>query len=312
MVALNVPPERPVAEPNRAKPGWFGRHVDLVLIAPATATLLALIIIPTVYLLWMSLNRLDVAESSEPTFVGLSNFANMLLNDAEFWPAVGRSVFFVTMAVPVELLLGLTLAVLMNRKLRGLGLFRTLMVMPMAMTPIVAGMTWLILYNPTHGLINNILGAVGISGPAWTSDPTLALPAIMVVDIWQWTPFMFLVLSAALLTVPQDLVDAARVDGASAWREFRHIGLPHIRRIALIAALILLIDSWKTFDSIYALTKGGPGTATQTLNFYAFLQGFQWFHLGYAAALLVVGVVVAGLFTWAFLKLDRDQTSSVR
>jgi multiple sugar transport system permease protein len=292
--------------------GWADAHVDGLMLFPAVVLLVGLVVLPTLYLFQLGLSRLEVSESTDAVFIGLGNFVHMFTDDPEFLPAIGRSVFFVIVAVPVEFLLGLTMALLMDRRLRGLGILRTLMVMPMAMTPIVAGMTWLILYNPTHGAINYLLSVVGINGPDWTSDPVLALPSIMIVDIWQWTPFMFLVLSAALLTVPQDLLDAARVDGASRWQEFRAVSLPHIRRVGLIAALILLIDSLKTFDSIYALTKGGPGTATQTLNFYAFLQGFQWFHLGYAAALLIVGVGIAALLTWAILKADPDLTASGR
>lgn len=285
---------------------WVDDHVDGLMLAPAIVVLLLLVVLPTLYLFRLGLSRLEVSESSEAVFIGLGNFVHMFTDDPEFVASIGRSVFFLAVAVPLEFVFGLGMALLMNRRIRGVGFLRTLMVMPMAMTPIVAGMTWLILYNPTHGAINYVLGLIGISGPDWTSDPTLALPAIVAVDVWQWTPFMFLVFSAALVTVPQDLLDAVRVDGASAWQEFRAVSMPHIRRVGLIAALILLIDSWKTFDSIYALTKGGPGTATQTLNFYAFLQGFQWFHQGYAAALLMIGILLAACLTWAILRVAPE------
>lgn len=286
--------------------GWVDRHVDGLMLAPAIVLLLALVVLPTLYVVQLSTSRLELSEGGDATFIGVRNFVHMLFEDSEFLPSVGRSIVFVLVAVPIEFLLGLAMALLMDRKLRGLGILRTLMVMPMAMTPIVAGMIWLILYNPTHGAINYLLGLVGITGPNWTSDPSTALLSIIIVDIWQWTPFMFLVFSAALLTVPQDLLDAARVDGASSWQGFRYVSFPHIRRVGLIAALILLIDSLKVFDQIYALTKGGPGTATQTLNFYAYLQGFQWFHLGYSAALLVIGIVLAAAFTWVMLRANPD------
>jgi multiple sugar transport system permease protein len=290
--------------------GWVDAHVDGLMLAPAMVLLVALVVLPTLYVVQLSMSRLELSESGDAVFIGVGNFVRMLFDDPEFLPAVGRSIFFVVVAVPVEFVLGLSMALLMDRQLRGLGILRTLMVMPMAMTPIVAGMIWLILYNPTHGAINYLLGLVGIAGPNWTSDPNTALLSIIIVDIWQWTPFMFLVFSAALLTVPRDLLDAVRVDGGSSWQGFRYVSFPHIRRVGLIAALILLIDSLKVFDQIYALTKGGPGTATQTLNFYAFLQGFQWFHMGYAAALLVIGIVLAAVFTWAMLKADPDLLGS--
>ncbi|HUQ79203.1 MAG TPA: sugar ABC transporter permease [Patescibacteria group bacterium] len=276
------------------------------MVAPTVVLLLSLVIFPTLYLLGLSLSRWDVTDSPSAIFIGFGNFIRLLTDDSEFIAALGRSVFFVAIAVPLEFAFGLGLALLMNRRLPAIRMIRTLLVMPMAMTPIVAGMVWLILLNPNYGLINSLLRIFGIEGPAWTADPTWSLPAIILVDVWQWTPFMFLVLTAGLLALPQDLLEAARVDGASNWQEFRYVVLPLLRRVALLAILIRAIDSWKVFDTIFALTKGGPGTATETLNFYAYVQGFQWFHLGYAAALLVIGVVVASIFSEIFLRAEPD------
>jgi multiple sugar transport system permease protein len=280
--------------------------MDALMVAPAVILLVALVIFPTLYLLVLSLSRWDVTDAPDAVFIGLGNFVRLLTADDQFVAALGRSVFFVAIAVPIEFILGLGLAVLMNRRLPAIGVIRTILVMPMAMTPIVAGMVWLILLSPNYGFVNYLFTLIGLEGPAWTADPTLALPSIMIVDIWQWTPFMFLVLTAGLLALPQDLLEAARVDGASAWQEFRYVAFPLLRRVALLAILIRCIDSWKVFDTIFALTKGGPGTATETLNFYAFVQGFQWFHLGYAGALLVIGVIVASIFSEVFLRAAPD------
>ena len=211
---------------------------------------------------------------------------------------------FVVVGIAVEYVLGLAIALLMNRRLRGIGIFRTALLLPMAMTPIVTGMVWLILYNPNYGLINYLLGLVGIQGPDWISQPNTALLALIIVDIWQWTPFMFLVLSAGLAGLPIEVSEAAKVDGANRWQEFWSVTLPLLKRTSLLAILLRVIDLWKVFDTIFALTKGGPGTATQTLNFYGYLQGFRWFNLGYAAAIMVVAMFVIMFFANYFMRLQ--------
>jgi multiple sugar transport system permease protein len=280
------------------------RHAEALMLAPSVVLVALLIVVPTAYLVFVSMSRLEITNAGAPEFIGLDNYVRLLTDQPEFWASLGRSVFFVFVAVPLEFLLGLGLALLMNEKLRGIQIIRTVMVMPLAMTPVVVGLVWLILYNPTFGQINYLLSLVGVEGPEWLSNPTLALPAVIAVDVWQWTPFVFLVLSAALLTVPKEVIDASHVDGASGWSEFRNISFPYIRRTAFVVVLLLFIDSWKAFDAIYALTKGGPGTATQTLNFFAYLQGFQWFHLGLAAAVIVLGVLASGIFSDLFLRVE--------
>jgi multiple sugar transport system permease protein len=284
---------------------WVDRHLIAILIAPALILLVLLVIFPTLYLLVLSLLQWDFT-APDIKFVGLKNFIEILTDDSYFWEALFHSVIFVVCGVTVEYGLGLGLALLMNREMRGIGIFRTLLISPMAMTPIVTGMVWLILLNPTYGLLDYLLGLVGIHGPAWTAQPQFALPALILVDVWQWTPFMFLIMSAGLLSLPIEVLEAGRVDGASPWQQFWLITLPLLRRVSLVALLLRTIDIWKVFDTIFALTKGGPGTATQTINFYGYMQGFQWFHLGYAAALMVIAVVVVIIFTEIFVRLAGD------
>jgi multiple sugar transport system permease protein len=282
---------------------WVDRHLIPVLISPTLLLLIALVIFPTLYLLWLSLSKWDMS-SGGPQLIGLGNYIKLFTNDDFFWKAVQRSVLFVIIGVLIEYILGLGIALLMLKPLRGIGLFRTLMTAPMAMTPIVTGMVWLILYNPNYGMVNYLLSFVGISGVEWISQPITALPALIIVDIWQWTPFMFLVLTAGLLSIPTELSEAAWVDGANSWQEFWYVTFPLLKRISLLAILLRTVDIWKVFDTIFVLTKGGPGTATQTLNFYAYLQSFQWFHLGYGGAIMVVGVAVILIFANVFLKFE--------
>jgi len=282
---------------------WVDMNLIPVLITPTLFLLLILVIFPTLYLLWLSLSKWDVS-SGGPQFIGFGNYLKLFTDDNFFWKSIQRSVIFVIVGVSVEYILGLGIAILMLKPIRGIGLFRTLMTAPMAMTPIVTGMVWLILYNPNYGMVNYLLSFIGITGVEWISKPETALLALIIVDIWQWTPFMFLVLTAGLLSVPTQVLEAARVDGANVWQEFWHITFPLLRNISLLAILLRTVDIWKVFDTIFVLTKGGPGTATQTLNFYAYLQSFQWFHLGYGGAIMVFGVAVILIFANVFLKFE--------
>ena len=275
----------------------------LLLLLPAMVVLLLLVVFPTLYLFYLSLSRWDIMTSA-PRFIGLGNFREMFSADPMFWESLRISTVFTVGAVTVEYGFGLALAVALNRKLPGLGLIRTLLIVPMAMTPVVTGIVWRMLYDPTFGMINYLLGQVGITGQAWVAQSSTALYALMVVDIWQWTPFMFLVLTAGLQSLPSDPFEAARVDGASRWQTFWQIAFPLLWPVSLLAILLRAIDAWKVFDIVYAVTKGGPGTSTQTLNFYSYTKGFQWFDLGYAAALIVVVLFVATIFTNVLVRVQ--------
>lgn len=282
---------------------WVDKNLILVLLSPALVLLIILVVFPTGYLLLLSLSKWNVSTAGM-SFIGLKNFFDLFTSDSYFWIAFLRSIIFIIVGVSIEYFLGFCIALLMNKPLKGIPFFRTLMTAPMAMTPIVTGMVWLILFNPNYGLINFFLEGIGFSGIAWISDPKTALLGVILVDIWQWTPFMFLIISAGLLSVPSEISEAAKVDGANSWQEFWRITFPIMKHISLLAILLRTVDIWKVFDTIFALTKGGPGTATQTLNFYAYLQSFQWFNLGYAGAIMVFGLVFIIIFANVFLRID--------
>jgi multiple sugar transport system permease protein len=284
------------ARSNRLSPRTAARLEPYALLLPALIVLLLLVIFPTLFLFYLSLSRWDIM-TAVPRFIGLGNFREMFFDDLMFRESVRISAVFTIGAVVVEYALGLALAVALNRKLPGLGIIRTLLIVPMAMTPVVTGLVWRMLYDPTFGMINYLLSLIGLTGQAWVAQSSTALYALMVVDIWQWTPFVFLVLTAGLQSLPNEPFEAARVDGASRWQTFWQITFPLLWPVSLLVILLRTIDAWKVFDIVYAVTKGGPGTATQTLNFYSYTKGFQWFDLGYAAALIVVVLLVATIFT---------------
>jgi multiple sugar transport system permease protein len=270
---------------------WLNRHFVGVTLAPTLVVLVALTIFPTLSLFYFSLSKWAITDY-RPRWYGLNNFKHLLFQDPQFWHSLWITVLFVAGAVGVELLLGLAIALLFDQKLKFVGLLRSLLLLPMVMTPVVAGLTWRVLYNPSFGLINYFTGLVGVPPLAWIDRAATALPALIVADVWQWTPFMFLMVTAGLQALPVEVFEAARVDGASGSQLLRYLTLPMLRQVILVAILLRSIEAVKTFDIIFMLTRGGPGTATQTLNIYTFYLAFEWLKPGYAAAMAVVMLIL--------------------
>ncbi len=194
----------------------------------------------------------------------------------------------------------MALAVLFSREFRGNRLVRTLLLIPMLLAPIVAGLIWRFMYNPQIGIINFLLRLVHIRGPVWLGDPSVALPAVVLVDVWQWAPFMFLMLFTGMASLPVDVFEAAMVDGTSGFQRFFLITLPLLRPIILVAVVIRVIDTLRIFDTIFVLTRGGPADITEVLSIYTYKVGMNFFRIGYATTmsyfLLVIITIVSKLF----------------
>jgi multiple sugar transport system permease protein len=255
-----------------------------LLVAPTGVVVALFTLFPIVYLLWVSLQAVNGRQMK---FIGLDNYS-LVATDPTFWDAVRVTLLYVVATTGTELVLGFALALVLSRKLRGLGIVRTLLIIPMAMTPVVVGLTWRLLYTPPFGLVNYSASLAGMGLPPMLTDPVLALVAVVVVDVWQWTPFMMLLVLAGLQSLPNEPFEAAAVDGASRVQALRYLTIPMLRGIVLVALIFRGIDAFDTFDTIYVLTRGGPGTATQTLTMFDFFEAFRWFHFGYAAAVAVV------------------------
>ena len=209
-------------------------------------------------------------------------------------------------------MLGLGLAVLLDRPLRGRSIFRAALLIPMMLPPVVAGVVWRLMLNPDFGAINGTLKGAGLNTDAltWTASPLLALASVIAVDIWQWTPFMFLVLLAGLQAIPQEPYEAAMIDGASAWQTFRHVTLPLVRPAILIALLLRTMDLLRVFDQIFILTEGGPGFATETVSLYIYRAAFRFFDFGYAAAMSFVLLVVTNIISLTYIRLLQKQEAA--
>jgi multiple sugar transport system permease protein len=308
MVSL---PTRAAAKPA---PGGFSaagrdRAVAWAMVAPSALVILAFSVFPLLYSLTLSFLRWDMQSEDHP-FVGLANYA-AALTDPRVWGALVNTLIVVVGGVGIELVLGLALALLLVDDLRGKRVVIPLLILPVMITPIVVAFTWRMLWDAQYGAINELL-AMLLGRPVlvvWLGSRVTALFAILVTEVWQWTPFMFLILLAGLAGISQELYEAAAIDGAGWWRRFRDITLPSLSRVIAVAVLFRALEAFKVFDFVFLLTQGGPGTATETISFYVYQLGFQFFRMGYAAAisyLVLIGLTVfATLYVARFLREER-------
>ena len=283
---------------------WRDGGLPYFLIAPTVAVLVALSIYPLLYAIRVAFQN----ESSSWTFANFTRLAS----DSFFLAALWHTLVYATVALTFEFLLGLGLAVLLDRPLRGRSIFRAALLVPMMLPPVVVGVVWRLMLNADFGAVNGTLKSVGVNTEAltWTASPTLAMVSVIAVDIWQWTPFMFLVLLAGLQAIPQEPYEAAMIDGASAWQTFLHVTLPMLRPAMLIALLLRTMDLLRVFDQIFILTEGGPGFATETVSLYIYRSAFRFFDFGYAAAMSFVLLIVTNIISAGYIRLLQKQEAA--
>ncbi|MBO0812713.1 MAG: sugar ABC transporter permease [Microlunatus sp.] len=285
--------------PSRRRLGRRESAAGWIFTSPALLVLILLNTFPLIYSILISFSRVDTSTGLEFGERTLSNWSG-LLQDSQFWGSLQFTVIFTVLAVASEYVLGLALALLLREKLAGGGFFRVLFAIPMMLTPVAIGFMWRMLYDQSNGPINAALGFLGLGSPGWLSDRHLAVVSVVIMDVWEWTPLVFLLLLAGLQSIGSELIDAARVDGASGWQIITRIILPLLAPVSVTAVFLRMIDSFQVFGQIFLLTGGGPGTATTSTTLFGFFQGFQSFDLGYGAAialsLLVLVIVVSTLF----------------
>jgi len=253
------------------------------------------------YAVWLCLHNISLTNAKVTQFVGIDNFVR-LATDWRGLQALWRTVLFVMLATSIEVVLGIAIALFLDQDFPGKKVVRAMILVPMIMTPVIAGLTWRFLFNAQSGMINYWLSLVGIAPVDWLGNPGIALYAVLAADIWQWTPFVVLLAMATLETIPKDLVEAARMDGASETRVIWHIILPMLRRTQAVAALIRAIDSVKAFDLFYIMTKGGPALSTETQNLYGYTVAFTNFDISYAMTIALFLTIVTNV---ALLLLNR-------
>jgi multiple sugar transport system permease protein len=264
------------------------RRFALALLAPALAVLLLVTTAPLVYLLWASLQRLDMSMPWLQGFAGLANYQKMGA-DPRFWNSLVLTLVYTSSTVVLQVLVGLSLALLVLQIPRGQALLRIAAILPIVLAPVVVGLFWrTLVLAPDFGLVDLVTRTLGLGSHNWLGDPQLALISVIAIHTWQWTPFAFLVLLATLATLPPDIYEAARLDRAGAWQRFRHITLPLIRPAVVMVVILRTMTALSAFAAIFAATGGGPGSATEILNLYAYRTSFTELNIGYGAALATV------------------------
>jgi multiple sugar transport system permease protein len=290
--------------------GFVDRHARWLFPAPALLFVFALMVFPIAYTVWTSLTGWDLGTGHPQTFIGAGNYAN-LVGDERFRGAIGRTLYFTAIAVGVEVTIGVAIALILHREFRGRRLVTSILLLPMMATPVAIAMVWLLMYEPTAGIVNFVLRSLSLPTPLWIAGRDSVIPALALVDIWEWTPMVVLITLAGLASLPSDPFEAASIDGASTLQTIRLITLPLLVPTIVVAALLRLIDALKTFDIIYTMTGGGPGFASETLNVFSYQQAFQYFSFGYASSVLVVFFAIVLALSLAFTYVRRESPSRV-
>lgn len=289
----------------RSKRHLRDRDYLVLFLAPAIIALLALTLYPLVYSLYISMTAWNLSvPSTQGQFIGLKNYTDTLASK-EFWAAIGVTLKFTVSSVLGCMLVGTALAFLMFQNLRGNMVVRSFIIGAMIMAPIVVGTAWRLMYNPKWGLVNYILDSIGIGGQPFLAQQNTVIPALVVTDVWQWSPLVMIIVLAALQARPQEVYESARIDGASAPQTFLRITLPLLKPSLLLAALIRTMDAFKTFDTIYAMTKGGPGTHSQNINILMYNTGFENFHIGRSAAMALLTLIMISLVCTLILQFTK-------
>jgi multiple sugar transport system permease protein len=266
--------------------GFVERNLRVLFPLPAVAFVTVMMVFPIAYTLFLSFTNWNLTSGMPLKVVALRSYARVLA-EPRFIEAVGRTFLFTGMAIAAETVLGFTVALVLNREFRGKGFIKLLLLLPLVATPVAIGIVWNLFFDPTIGLANYALSLLGLPKQAWVSDAATVLPSLVLVDIWQWTPMIALIVLAGLAGLSSEPYESARVDGASELQILRRITIPMVMPTVLTAMILRSIDALKTFDIIFAMTGGGPGYSSETLNILGFKYSFEYFRMGQASVVLV-------------------------
>lgn len=276
-------------------------------ILPTIAFFIAMVVFPMVWSLSLSFYNWKAAAGREKIFVGMKNFYTIFFTDMRFWNDLRFTLFYVATAVFLELVLGLGLASLLNKKIPFRNFFRVVYLLPMTAPPIAVAFLWRMLLEPDVGVINQILRRIYLPAIKWTTEVSIAPWTLVMVDVWQWTPFMFLALLAAFQSLPQEIYDAAAVDGASKFQVFFYVTIPLVFPIIITLVLLRTIDAFKLFELVFGITGGGPGGSTESLSYYIYTTGLSYFDIGYASGLSWVFLLLVMVIAIFVLRLLRKE-----
>jgi multiple sugar transport system permease protein len=271
-------------------------------VVPAALVVFVVIVFPWIFTLYMSVHEWRVG--SPTIWVGLDNYAR-LFTDSRFGWSIIRTLYFTVLAVVFPMVIGIAAAVCFSRDFRFRGVARTIFIMPMMATPVAVALVWTMMFHPQLGVLNYLLTSVGLPPGTWSYDANTVIPTLVLVETWQWTPLVMLIVLGGLASLPMDPYEAAKLDGASSWQMFRHISLPMVWPHIVVALVIRTIDALKAFDTIFVISNGGPGTASETLNILLYLEAFSYYDMGYASAIVVVFFVLILMISLVLFTLRR-------
>ena len=273
-------------------------------VLPAMLVVLAVIVFPWAFTIWMSLHEWKIGGAT--TFAGFANYLR-LPGDARFVDSVWHTFLYTALSVILPILLGTFAALVFHVKFPLRGLLRGLFILPMMATPVAIALVWTMMFHPQLGVLNYLLSFVGLPPQLWVFHPATVIPSLVLVETWQWTPLVMLIVLGGLAAIPIEPYESAVIDGANVWQVFRYITLPLLTPFLFIAAMIRMIDAVKSFDIIFAITQGGPGTASETINLYLYSVAFVYYDVGYASAIAIVFFALIVALAAALLQL-RSRT----
>ncbi len=262
-----------------------------IFLFPGLFVLIGILIFPIIFTIRLSLSGWN-SYTPEMNFIGITNYIRLFTDDPRFWESFFRLSFLSVTTVILQYVIGFALALIVWREIKFKRFFRVIFLIPMMTTPVIMTVIWRTFFHESLGPVNDLLGHIGIGPILWLSDPVIAKFTVIIVEVWQWTPFMFLLLLAGLLSLPKEPFLAAAIDGASTFRKFVYVTFPLMAPISIGAIIIRLIEASKIMDTVFVLTSGGPGTATETSSFYIYIKGLREFQMGYAATLSFTYLVI--------------------
>ncbi|MCX6047389.1 MAG: sugar ABC transporter permease [Chloroflexi bacterium] len=277
--------------------GFADRYMHIIFPLPALIIVLATMIYPLIYTFLLS-TRIYGTNLQKYTFVGTRHFGDVL-HDERFINALGRTFYFALLTVTISIVVGMIMALIMNREFWGAPVVRTLFLLPMVATPVATSLVWIMMFNPTLGVLNYFLRMLGLPPSLWVADARWVIPTVVMVDVWHSAPFVMLILLAGIRSLPYEPFESAMIDGATRWQMFTKITLPLIRPALVVAMMFRTIDALKVFDLIWVMTAGGPGYDSETLYIYAYNNAFKYLNLGYGSAVIIIFtfiVTVASVF----------------
>ncbi len=294
---------------DQASPAIASRAHYWPFVVPALVVVLAVILIPWVFTLWMSVHEWKLGGAY--AFVGLENYLR-LPRDPRFLDSIWYTLIYAGLSVILPVIFGTLAALVFHNEFPMRGILRGIFVAPMMATPVAIAVIWTMMFNPQLGVLNFLLSLVGIPPQLWVFDAKTVIPSLVLVETWQWTPLVMLIVLGGLAALPTEPYESAEIDGASAWQKFRYITWPMMLPFLMIAVIIRLIDALKSFDIIFAITQGGPGTASETINLYLYQTAFAYYDIGYGSAIAVVffGIIVALSMATLYLRQRTQWTDA--